>query len=96
MVVMLTFLNNLAHVLGIITMLTVQPTCIQIVILQSGPQENFSNRFVQMHVHPNFKFVPCSWPKSCHASPNHHRPNTMLHCLILLQIKCKISLVLGH
>jgi hypothetical protein len=34
---------------------------------------------VQMLIHPTFKFVPCSWPKSPHASSNHHRPTTTLH-----------------
>ena len=59
-----------------------QPTWIQIQILYSGPQEIFKNKFVQMPIHPTFNFVPCSQPKSRHASPNHHRLTTVLHILI--------------
>ena len=35
-----------------------------------------------MPIHVAFNFVPCSRPKSCHASPNHHRPITMLYTLM--------------
>ena len=35
-----------------------------------------------MPIHPTFNFVPCSRPKSHHASPNHHQPTTMLDDLM--------------
>ena len=35
-----------------------------------------------MPFHPTFNCVPCSRPKSRHASPNQHRPTTMLHGLM--------------
>jgi hypothetical protein len=35
-----------------------------------------------MPIHPTFNFIPCSRPKSRHASPNHHRPTAMLHGLM--------------
>ena len=35
-----------------------------------------------MLIHPTFKFVSYSQLKSRHASPNHHRPTNMLHCLM--------------
>ena len=35
-----------------------------------------------MPIHSTFNFLPCSQPKSRHASPNHHRPTTMFHGLM--------------
>ena len=35
-----------------------------------------------MPIHPTFNFIPCSQPKSRHASPNHHWPTSMLHNLM--------------
>ena len=32
-----------------------------------------------MPIHLTFNYVPWSESKRCHASPNHHRPTTMLH-----------------
>ena len=35
-----------------------------------------------MPIHPTSNFVPCSRLKSCHASPNHRRPSTMLYSVM--------------
>ena len=35
-----------------------------------------------MPIHPTFNFLPCSRSKSHYASPNYHRPTTMLHGLL--------------
>ena len=32
-----------------------------------------------MPIYPTFNSIPCPWPRSRHASPNHHRPTNMLH-----------------
>ena len=35
-----------------------------------------------MLIHPTFNFIPCSRPKSRHASPNYQRPPIMAHGLM--------------
>ena len=45
-----------------------------------------------MPIHPTFNFVPCSQPKSCHASPNHCQPTTIPHGLMYMLRSNAISI----